>query len=44
MRVARDVSCRRIANVARTWIKQHYEEDFGAGNQATTSALSVRVV
>jgi hypothetical protein len=31
----------RIANVARTWIKMHYEEDFGGGNQTTTSALSV---
>jgi hypothetical protein len=31
----------RIANVGRTWIKMHYEEDFGGGNQAVASALSV---
>jgi hypothetical protein len=37
-----DIICSRIANVARTWIKMHYEEDFGSGSQSTTSSLTVR--
>lgn len=36
------VICSRIANVARTWIKMHYEEDFGSGSATTTSSLTVR--
>ena len=37
-----DIICSLIANVARTWIKMHYEEDFGSGSQSTTSSLTVR--
>jgi hypothetical protein len=32
----------RIANVARNWIKLHYEDDFAGGSKAVSAALSVR--